>query len=255
MSAFSRLAMGLDPSLLLRQADVQPDPWQAEVLRSDAPRQLLNCSRQSGKSTTAAALGLHTALYQPGAVVLVVSPGERQSQLLYRRMLELYRALGEPVASLVENKLSLELRNGSQVHALPGKEGTIRGFSNVALLLVDEAARVPDDTYAAVQPMLAVSGGTLVALSTPYGKRGWWYEAWTHGGPTWRRVEVPATEVPRISPAFLEEERLALGERTYREEYGCEFLDPKGAVFSEEIISAARVAGGRMLFPGGVRRG
>jgi hypothetical protein len=48
-----------------------PDPW---FLRSAAPRILLNCSRQSGKSTVTALLAAHTALYQPGALVLLLSP-------------------------------------------------------------------------------------------------------------------------------------------------------------------------------------
>jgi hypothetical protein len=60
--------------------------------------------------------------------------------------------------------------------ALPGTEKTIRGFSGAALLIVDEAARVDDALYYAVKPMLAVSGGSLLMLSTPYGRRGGFFE-------------------------------------------------------------------------------
>ena len=56
--------------------------------------------------------------------------------------------------------------------------------------------------------MLAVSGGSLMMLSTPYGKRGVFYEEWT-GGHGWERYEVPASQCPRISEDFLEEERAA----------------------------------------------
>src|SRR5215213_6349159 len=98
-----------------------------------------------------------------------------------------YRRLGRPVPAATENKLSLELANGSEVHALPGDEGGIRGFSGVTLLLVDEASRVPDQLMAAVRPMLAVSGGRLVTMSTPWGKRGWWHEEWANGGDGWKR--------------------------------------------------------------------
>jgi hypothetical protein len=38
-------------------------------------------------------------------------------------------------------------------------QGTIRGFSAATLIVEDEAARVPDDLYFSVRPMLAVSGG------------------------------------------------------------------------------------------------
>ncbi|HSH81232.1 MAG TPA: terminase family protein, partial [Herpetosiphonaceae bacterium] len=172
------LAMALDPVVLAEQAGLQPDKWQRDVLRSHAPRQLLNCSRQSGKSTTTALLTLHTALYEAGSLSLVLSPGERQSMEFLRKVLGMYRTLGRPIPADAENKLELELSNGSRIVALPGVEGTIRGYSGVRLLVVDEASRVADTLMAAVRPMLAVSGGRLVALSTPWGTRGWWYQAW-----------------------------------------------------------------------------
>ena len=39
--------------------------------------------------------------------------------------------------------------------------------------------------------MLAVSKGRLIAMSTPFGARGWWYEAWK-SEDTWERYEVLA---------------------------------------------------------------
>jgi hypothetical protein len=44
------------------------------------------------------------------------------------------------------------------------------------MLVIDEASRVDDTLYLAVRPLLAVSGGRLVALSTPFGKRGWFHD-------------------------------------------------------------------------------
>ena len=55
---------------------------------------------------------------------------------------------------------------------LPANEATVRGFSAVSLMVVDEAARVPDDLYEAVKPMLAVTDGALWLMSTPFGRRG-----------------------------------------------------------------------------------
>jgi len=238
MGIAADLAMALDPVLLAREAGIEPDPWQERLLRSSAPRVLLNCCRQSGKSTMAAVLAAHTALYQPGSLVLVLSPTLRQSQESFRKVLGVYRALDRPVPAEAETKLSLELENGSRIVSLPGKESTTRGFSAVALLVVDEAARVPDDLYHSVRPMLAVSGGRLVGLSTPFGTRGWWYEAWRSSDP-WLRFEVPATECPRIPAAFLEEERRSLGEWWYRQEYCCEFLDAQTQAFGREDVERA----------------
>ena len=232
------LALALDPAALARRAGIEPDDWQANVLRSPAPRQLLNCCRQSGKSTVTAALAIHTALYEPASLTLLLSPAERQSGELFKKCTALYRALGRPVPAESETALTLTLENGSRIVALPGKEGTARGYSGVRLLAIDEASRVPDELYYAVRPMLAVSGGRLVALSTPFGTRGWWYEAW-RSDEAWARIEVPATDCPRISPAFLEAERQSMGAWWFDQEYGCRFLVAQDSVFRQVDIEAA----------------
>jgi hypothetical protein len=109
----------------------------------------------------------------------------------------------------------------------------------VSLLLADEASRVSDELYMAMRPMLAVSGGALWLMSTPCGKRGFFYEVWTRGGPAWERVRAPATECPRISVEFLKEERAAMGERWFRQEYLCEFEDSVSGVFDRELMERA----------------
>src|ERR1035437_11088243 len=93
--------------------------------------------------------------------------------------------------------MSLVMPNGSRIVGLPGTEPTIRGFSAVSLLLVDEASRVSDEAYLAVRPALATSDGALWLMSTPWGKRGFFYEAGTNGGPEWERILAPATECAR----------------------------------------------------------
>lgn len=226
------------------------DPWQSEVARSESARITLDCSRQAGKSTVTSVLAMHEALFVPDSLTLMVSKAERQSGELFRKALGLYRKLGKPIPARSESALQLELTNGARVIALPGSEGSIRSYSSVSLLLVDEAARVPDETHASIRPMLAVSGGREVDLSTPFGSRGWWYELWRgeegrdangplYTGDEWARWRVPATECPRISPAFLEEERRTLGWWWYEQEYMCRFLDAKTAAFREADIEAA----------------
>jgi len=240
-AATARYAPLVTPSAveLFTAAYGAPDAWQEAALRTDTPRLALNVTRQGGKSSVAAALACHTALARSGALVLVCSPTLRQSGELFRKVLDCYATAERPAPPESETKLSLELANGSRVLSLPGREGTIRGFSGVDLLVIDEASRVQDDTYYAVRPMLAVSGGRLATLSTPFGARGWWHREWTEGGDTWRRFEVPATDCPRISPEFLEEERRSLGPLFYASEYECRFVDTVDAVFGAEDIRAA----------------
>lgn len=234
----SDLAMALDPVQVALKMGLDPDPWQRRALRSTAPRELWNCSRQIGKSTIAAIVAVHTAVYQPSTLCLLLSPTLRQSGELFRKCFDAYRALEEPTPPEAESALRLELKNGSRIVSLPGKENTVRGYSGVALLLIDEASRVPDDLYRSVRPMLAVSGGRLIAMSTPFGTRGFFYEAW-RSGDGWERYEVRADECPRISPEFLEEERRNLGEWWFEQEYMCRFLDAQSQAFKREDIDNA----------------
>ena len=235
MSRLSQwMAGSLDPVKLARLG-MEPDPWQQQVLRSTAPRVFLCCSRQVGKSTTTAVKALHRALYKAGCTVLIISPTDRQSGELFLKVSGFYQALGKPLSPTQENVHTLRLENNSRILSLPASESGIRGFT-ADLLLVDEGAYVPDELYHSVSPMLAVSGGQLVALGTPAGKRGWFYEASTAG--RWDRYVIPASECPRISAEFLAEERDRLGEKVFQAEYCCKFVDAAGAAFSGDDITA-----------------
>lgn len=245
------LALALDPVRLAERAGIAPDPWQAAVLRSASPRLLLNACRQSGKSTITAAVAVHTAVYEPGSLVLLVSPSLRQSGELFKKALAVYRALDHPVPAASETALTLTLESGSRIVSLPGKEATVRGYSGAALLAIDEASRVPDELYLALRPMLAVSGGRLIALSTPWGKRGFWHAEWTEGGPGWERYEVPAQSCSRIPAAFLEEERRSMGPLFFASEYACQFVETEDQFFAYNDIAAAITADVQPLFPGG----
>lgn len=229
------LKASLDPVVWCKGAlGLEPDPWQAEVLRSDSKRILLNCSRQSGKSTITSALALHTATYQEESLVLCLSPTLRQSSELFRNVSRFY-GVDPAIPSRSESALRLELENGSRIVSLPGKEQNIRGMAKVSLLIVDEAARVPDSLYYSVRPMLAVSNGRLIALSTPFGNRGWWAEAW-HSPEPWQKWEIPASKCPRIKPEFLEEERRVLGSYWFEQEYECRFLDAQTQLLRKEDV-------------------
>jgi hypothetical protein len=219
--AGAQVTGALSPVELAAQAGFTLDPWQRDVLTSPAHEIILNVTRQGGKSTVSSMRGLHRALYNPRSLVLLLAPSYRQSKELFRKVTDAYNALPAPVAVAAESALELELVNDSRIVALPGKEATIRGFSGVSLLIVDEASRVPDALYQAVRPMLAVSGGDILLLSTPFGKRGFFHQEWTAGGATWQRTLVTAHECPRIDPKWLERERNTIGDWWYRQEYLC----------------------------------
>jgi Terminase large subunit, T4likevirus-type, N-terminal len=248
------LAMGLDPVRMARRAGINPDPWQAAVLRRRAHQTILLCTRQGGKSLVTALLSAHEAIYHPPALVLLFARAKRQSELLYQKVRHILRDLGQAATGYEkETEAELLLTNGSRIVCLPGNEATTRGYSGVALLVIDEASRCPDLLYAAVRPMLAVSAGRLVLLSTPFGRRGFFFETWTGGGPNWHRVKVTADECPRITPGFLAEERQQLPERAYRTEYFCSFEDLDSQVFPTDLVLQAFTSDVQPLFAGGVR--
>jgi hypothetical protein len=230
-----------DPVEFARSVDVAPDDWQEEILTSDHPRKILCCGRQTGKSTVGAILAVHKALTTPGSTVLVVAPGERQAKLLFSKAAGLYRRAGNPLPAHSERRTGLELSNGSVIEALPAVERTTRGYS-VDLLLVDEAAGVPDLDYHGILPALIATRGEQVLLSTPRGRRGFFHELW-HSSDDWQRVMVRSDEVARIRPEDLEVFRAAMPEEFFRQEFFCEFLDTEGSLFSYDDIEAALAAG------------
>lgn len=219
-----RLEAAKDPVVFARYyLNITPDPWQANFLRSTHPRLCLNCSRQSGKSSTAAILALWEAIHKPRSTIVLDSPSLRQSQELMLKFAEFLDMVDKNVKLDSDTKLSVRFANGSRVLALPGSEKTIRGISAVTLLILDEAAAIPDELYGAVRPMLAVSRGRLVLMSTPRGEQGFFYDTWAKS-KGWEKIEVPWQQCPRIDPAFIEEERLERGNAWVAQEYECQFI-------------------------------
>ncbi len=230
-----------DPCLMAQRAGIVPDAWQSDLLRSDAKQMVLNCSRQSGKSTISAVLAVHEAIYTPGSLTLLLAPSLRQSQELFRKVKDIFVALQSPYTPQIgeESNLRLELDNGSRIVALPGTEATVRGFSNVALLICDESATCEDSLFFSIRPMLAVSGGKIVLLSTPRGKRGFFHDVWTTGGADWNRTRITANQCPRISPEWLLKEKESMPDFWFKQEFLCEFVESEDSVFNFDDIHAA----------------
>ncbi len=215
----------------------QPDAQQEQVLRGGR-RGIVNCTRQWGKSTVTAAKAVHRAYTAPGSLTLVVTPCARQSGEFLRKAREFVRLLGIRVRGDGHNELSIAFPNGSRIVGLPENETTIRGFSDVSLLLIDEASRVRDAIYRSMRPTLVVHDGDLWLMSTPNGKQGFFWEEWERGGEEWERISVPATDCPRISARALAEEKANVGDDWFRQEYLCEFVEREGAIFSQELIDS-----------------
>jgi len=140
----------------------------------------------------------------PNALVLIVAPAGRQSGETFLKVKDFLLHLNLALKSDGVNPNSVVLENGSRLVSLPAVDNTARGFSAVSMILFDEAARIKDRIYLAFRPMLAVAKGDLILISTPAGRRGFFYremaglDKTAHG---WFRHTGPVTEcIPRISP-------------------------------------------------------
>lgn len=243
------LAAALDPVLFGQQLGFHPEPWQARLLRTTAPRVLVRCCRQSGKSTTVGLRALHTAMHHAGRDVLVLSSSQRQSDELLVRVRSHYRALAGAPRLTTDNTSTMGLANGSRVISLPASEGTVRGFANVKLLLLDEAARVEDEVLASALPMVG-SDGQIMALSTPYGQRGWWWKLHEEPANGWERHLITVYESAQYDEKRIAEVRASLGSFIFSSDYECVFGDVDSQLFGTEQVRRAFTSAVPPLFGG-----
>jgi hypothetical protein len=238
LSPYRQLARALDPCTLARDCGIEPDAIQAQLLTTTSRKTLVLCCRQWGKSTITAIVALWEALYAAPAMVIVISPSQPQSTELFKKIRTAWQQLTGAPAAEQESLTRMELSNGSRIISLPGSEKTVRGYSAASLVIMDEAARVPDELLQAVRPMLATTSGRFIALSTPAGRRGWLYEQWERG-EDWERFSVKGVDCPRISKEFLAEELQTFGPMRFAEEYECAFIDQNTSAFSTALIEMA----------------
>lgn len=261
----------LDPASYIERIWNKPYEWQQMALNPVYKRVMLNCARQSGKSTIVSGVTDHSAKYKPRSLNIIVSPSEKQSQETMKKVEDFIAADPELTNYLEKDSaFEKEFKNGSRVIALPGTERSVRGYSGPATIVIDEAARVPDETYKAIRPMLTGNpDAKLILLSTPWIKSGFFYEEWTKN-PIWKKIlvvpryeldesgnkivermeedifkaqnaehDISAFYSPRHELAWLYEELMSAGPIWFRREYGCEFLSGMESMFSLDMIESA----------------
>jgi len=225
---------------------IQLDQWQKEFIDTRAKRRAIAGARQCGKSMAVAIMAVHRMLTRADCQVIVLAKSERQSGLLVEKCRWILRKLGCEFGRDATNSVSIRLlANGSKMIGLPCSKNTIRGFT-ADLLILDEAAYVPDTVYMAARPMLASTDGDLVIMSTANEPVGFFWETMTRVVSAavatvrdWFRMTVRARDVTRFSRDFLEDERRTLGAAVYAREYECVFEDSGTGVFQRSIVEAA----------------
>ncbi len=232
------LGLAVNPSKFAEVAfGFTPDKYQDGVLKRPDSEQLIVWSRQFGKSATVATLCLHTAIFNPDSVVLVAAQRKEVAQEMIRKAKKGTRLLSGGFFPTVkkDNAGSLELSNGSRIMAVSGSESGPRGYT-VNLVVIDEASRVPEEYFEAVTPTQStVSRPKFIAMTTPYGRRGWFWDLWTKSTGCFKQV-LTYHDCPRISSAFIKKEKKRLPDYIFRQEYLCEFVDPESSVFDYDDL-------------------
>jgi len=225
-------------------AKIELDEWQNDVMDTDG-NIVLRSGRQVGKSTVISIKAAEYAVKHKGKTILVIASVERQAQLLFEKTLSY---IHDNYKSYIKRgrerptKHKLTLTNGSIIHCLPtGLSGYgIRGYT-VDLLIADEAAFIPEDVWTAVTPMLAVSRGTIILLSTPFGRGGYFYRCFND--PSFTSFHVSSEDCPRKNQVFLDQEKTRMTKLQYAQEYLGEFVDELMQFFPNDLIDKCMTLG------------
>ncbi len=209
------------------------DDWQAEIMEADSHRICVIASRQSGKSTVTAARAAYTAARSPAYRIVLVSPTFRQSSALRSKVLGCLQGTG---VGYQQTREEIRLLNGSTIRALPGDDpDKVRG-ATADLVIIDECAFVKDNVAAAVLPMLASTGGELIAVSTPNGPQGLFHELAT--AKDVQVIKVPAERISRFDADTIADLRLRLGPARASQELDCAFVVANRSIFDANALAA-----------------
>jgi len=214
-----------------------PFPYQMKMLEDPSKNIIVCAARRVGKSLVMANKALWYAFCHPGTSTLIVASTQRQSMLMFDKLLEYISSSPLLEESVVrKTRTLLSFTNGSRIVALPcGKNGqTIRG-ENAHLVIVDEAAFVPEDVILSVMmPMLSTTDGTIIMLSTPWDKSHFFYRAFNMS--IWSKYKFKTADNPMVKKEYLEQQLEMLGERRFRQEYLAEFIDDENTYFPANVL-------------------
>lgn len=268
-SLSKQLSASIDPAYYLESLHFKAFEWQKTVLKPGTPRLILNCARQSGKSTVIAAKVVHRAKHFPGSLIMLFAPTENQAVELMEKI-SIFLALDPDIILVRDSSVTKKFLNSSRIKAFTASPKSARGYSDPDIIVFDEAAQVDRELYLTVRPMMTGEKTDLILLSTPFGEDGFFYDIWVRDTDIWVKVEVqpiwimdkvmPEKFGPRddtlwiesrkaeginayISPRHTEkhllEEFEEMGEHWYLQEYGCEFRAPVDTVFDKSLFMQA----------------
>ncbi len=228
----------------------KPFPYQDQLIRDYRCRlRVVRKARQIGITTAIAQEAIWKAYTRPNRLILIVSPSGRQSDKPMRIIQGIVGNSPELAVHVInKNRHELTLDNGSSILALPNNPDRLRNYSADDIYL-DEAAHFLNDepVMGAIRPMLIAKGGSFTIVSTPFGKRGLFWDQYNVAlgqmdtNPLVRAYEMyPSWISPLIKKADIEEQ-LETGEMSefeHRQEYRGEFIEQTDTYLPLELITS-----------------
>lgn len=190
--------------------------------------------RQSGKDFLLSCFVTWQSIINSNSKILLVSASQRASDLLYNRILGFIGQSNELYDSVDKSNMEKCIfKNNSEVWSLPAT-GQIRGQTEVTHIIVNEAFEVPDDTFSAVEPMLALKNGFLYIYSTPRGCVGRLWMAFND--PLFAKVQLPSSVNKYISKEFLELQQKTMDSLEYSMEFEAQFQEAVDCFFPLSLL-------------------
>lgn len=211
-----------------------------DLFHKEEVRELvLNFSRQSGKTTLCEILLIET-LVKKKCTCAYISPDYGQGKRVFREIVNLLSQT-QLIKKKNSSDLTLELINGSYLQFFSAKNPTaIRGNTISGLLVLDEAAYLPEETsdgqnfyHMVVKPITKAKKPKIIFISTPNGKFGLFYQKYLEGlnSDTVKTIECNIYTDSTISKEDIEELKATTPPLAFRQEFLVEFLDSALTVF------------------------
>jgi len=219
-----------------------PHAGQQPVLACDKRYIIVDCGRRWGKSLLAVRWAVDEALRTQGKVWLCGPTYATAMRALYGQLIA---QLPRPYRKVTASARRIDLTGGGVIEVVSlDNPDNLRG-EGLAAAVIDEAAFTTD--YAVeqvIRPMLLQTQGRLLAISTPNGRKGWFYRWWLRGQSTdaqdqrYWSVQAPSWTNPFIPEEEWDELRANTPENVFAQEYGAEFVDSTSQVFRNVQIAA-----------------
>jgi len=227
-----------------RLLDRLPKPVQfnesqwAMVENLDSSRFVVHiAARRTGKSYAAAILAF-AKLLEPGQQVMVVAPNFSLSSIIWDYVTDLIRQLDIEVERFNQKDKVVKLINGSVFRLLSANNRDSLVGRAANLLIVDEAAIIPNDEYYTrdLRPALSTfTDSRCLWISTPRGKGNYLYEYFLRGEdseyPDWSSSIHTWRANPLLSETDVEEARRSITKALYLQEYECEWTTTESQIY------------------------